>query len=92
MVYSASPASGQLLAAGVAVLYWAVLSVFALRELGHRPVVHVRSAPDATTPLQQLRQQLDEQLSEIRARIGRMEVVSDELAARWAGSRDDEDS
>ncbi|MFI6889952.1 hypothetical protein [Streptosporangium canum] len=87
MVYSASPAGGQLLAAGVAVLYWAVLSVFALRGIGRRPVVHVHSAPDVTTPLQQLRQQLDE----IRTRIARMEVAGDELAAGRAGSQDDED-
>ncbi|WP_051866165.1 hypothetical protein [Streptosporangium roseum] len=48
MVYSASPAAGQLLAAGVAVLYWAALSVFALRGIGRRPAVHVHSAPDVT--------------------------------------------
>jgi hypothetical protein len=92
MVYSASPVGGHLLATGVAVVYWAVLSVFVFRRIGRRPVVHVHSAPDVTTPLQQLRQQLDEQLSEVRARIGRVEVASDELAARRVGSRDDEDS
>lgn len=52
MVYSASPVTGQLLAAGIAVLYWAVLSVFAFRGLGRRPVVHVHQPPvtTATSP------------------------------------------
>ncbi|MEV4301415.1 hypothetical protein [Nonomuraea sp. NPDC049624] len=60
MVYSASPVNGRMLAAGITVLYWGVLSVFALRGLHRRPTVHVQSAPALTTALEQLRTRLDE--------------------------------
>ncbi|MEV7011935.1 hypothetical protein [Streptosporangium sp. NPDC051022] len=88
MVYSASPATGQLLAAGVAVLYWAVLSILAFRGVGRRPTVHVHqpTAPETTTTLEQLRQQVDERLGEIRTRLERIEADGDELAARRSGS------
>ncbi|MFF0249910.1 hypothetical protein [Streptosporangium sandarakinum] len=88
MVYSASPASGRLLAAGVAVAYWAVLSVLAFRGAGRRPVVQV-SAPASvpaseTTALLQLREQVSERLAELRVRLERVE-----LAARRSGPSDD---
>lgn len=84
MVYTASPAGGQLLAAGVAVLYWAVLSVFAFRGVGRRPAVHVHrpAVPDTTTSLEQLRRQVDERLGEIRTRLERVEASGDEPPAR----------
>ncbi|SDK32722.1 hypothetical protein [Nonomuraea jiangxiensis] len=89
MVYSASPANGRMLAAGIAVLYWGVLSVFALRGIRRRPTVHVHPAQAPTTALEQLRTRLDEQFGEVHARLTSIEAAAnDELAARRAESRD----
>ncbi|WP_181448689.1 hypothetical protein [Nonomuraea aridisoli] len=85
MVYSASPASGRMLAAGIAVLYWGVLSVFAFRGINRRPTVHVHPAPAPTTALEDLRAHIDEQFAEVRTRLTSMEAAAkDELAARRA--------
>ncbi|MFI9846003.1 hypothetical protein ACIHFD_53885 [Nonomuraea sp. NPDC051941] len=88
MVYSASPANGRLLAAGIAVLYWGVLSVFAFRGVGRRrPTVQVHPAPDVSTTLVQLRQYLNEQFEDVQARMTSIEAAAkDELAARRADS------
>jgi len=92
MVYSASPATGRMLATGVAIVYWALLSVFAFRGVGRRPTVHVHPGPDVTTALEQQRQQttqrLNEELKPVRERLERVEAVADELAARRARSED----
>jgi hypothetical protein len=89
MVYSASPASGRMLAAGTSVLYWGLLSVFALRGMRRRPTMHVHPAPPPTTALEQLRERLDEQFREVQARLTSMEAsVNDQLAARRAEQRD----
>ncbi|MGV9600718.1 hypothetical protein ACWDR1_29050 [Streptosporangium sandarakinum] len=88
MVYSASPAGGRLLATGVAIVYWAVLSVLAFRGAGRRPVVHVSTPAPASVPasetvaLQQLREQVNERLAELHVRLKRVEAASDELAPR----------
>jgi hypothetical protein len=86
MVYSASPAGGRMLATGIAVLYWAILSVFAFRGVGRRPAVHVHPGPDVLTALQQFRQQmtqrLDEEMEQVRDRLEHVEEAADELAAR----------
>jgi hypothetical protein len=65
MVYSATPDGGRMLATGIAVLYWGVLSVFALRGIHRRPTTHVHPAPPPTTALEQLRTRLDEQFGEV---------------------------
>ncbi|MEU5869868.1 hypothetical protein ABZ815_52520 [Nonomuraea sp. NPDC047529] len=89
MVHSASPAHGRMLAAGIAVLYWGVLSVFALRGLHRRPTVNIQPAPAPTTALEQLRTRLDEQFAEVHARLTNMEAsANDELATRRAEQRD----
>lgn len=89
MVYSASPTGGRMLAAGISVLYWGVLSVFALRGMRRRPTMHVHSAPPPTAALEQLRVRLDEQFGEVQARLTSMEAaVNDQLAARRAEQRD----
>ncbi|MEV0151672.1 MULTISPECIES: hypothetical protein [unclassified Nonomuraea] len=89
MVYSASPASGRMLAAGTSVLYWGVLSVFALRGMRRQPTMHVHPAPPPTTALEQLRARLDEQFGEVQTRLTSMEeALNDQLAARRAEQRD----
>jgi hypothetical protein len=85
MVYSATPASGRMLATGIAILYWGLLSVFALRGIHRRPTTHVHPAPPPTTALEQLRTRLDEQFGEVQTRLTSMEAaVNDQLAARRA--------
>ncbi|WP_052424131.1 hypothetical protein [Nonomuraea candida] len=85
MVYSASPAGGRMLATGIAVLYWGVLSVFALRGIHRRPTTHIHPTPPPTTALEQLRVRLDEQFGDVQARLTSMEAaVNDQLAARRA--------
>ncbi|MER7369047.1 hypothetical protein [Nonomuraea wenchangensis] len=89
MVYSATPAGGRMLATGIAVLSWGVLSVFALRGIHRRPATHVHPAPPPTTALEQLRTRLDEQFSEVQTRLTSMEAaVNDQLAARRAEQHD----
>jgi len=93
MVYSAAPVAGRMLAMGVAVLYWALLSVFAFRGVGRRrPAVHVHPGPDVVTALEQHRRQtiqhLNEELEPVRERLMRVEAVADELAARRARPED----
>ncbi|WP_219509697.1 hypothetical protein [Nonomuraea ceibae] len=78
-----------MLAAGIAVLYWGVLSVFALRGIRLRPPVHVHPAPAPTAALEQLRAHLDDQFGELHARLTGMEAAAnDELATRRADQRD----
>ncbi|MDQ0408722.1 hypothetical protein ABVB69_35160 [Streptomyces sp. NPDC000349] len=45
MVWSASPADGRTVATGIAVLAWTIASVFALRGLSLRPVIHTAFQP-----------------------------------------------
>jgi hypothetical protein len=45
MVWSASPDGGRTVAAGIAVLAWTIASVFALRGLCLRPVIHTAFQP-----------------------------------------------
>ncbi|MFH9677432.1 hypothetical protein ACH4L5_34915 [Streptomyces sp. NPDC017405] len=45
MVWSASPADGRTVATGIAVLAWTTASVFALRGLSLRPVIHTAFQP-----------------------------------------------
>ncbi|MFJ3728531.1 hypothetical protein ACIPYQ_39015 [Streptomyces sp. NPDC090045] len=45
MVWSASPADGRAVATGIAVLAWTIASVFALRGLSLRPVIHTVFQP-----------------------------------------------
>jgi hypothetical protein len=40
MIWSASPAGGRAAATGLAALMWALASIFALRGLTLRPIVH----------------------------------------------------
>ncbi|MGR6924299.1 hypothetical protein ACU635_59405 [[Actinomadura] parvosata] len=88
MVYSASPAGGRMLATGIAVLYWGVLSVFALRGIHRRPTTHAYPAPPPATALEQLRTRLDEQFGEVQTRLTSVEAaVNDQLAARRAEQR-----
>lgn len=46
MVWSASPADGRTVATGIAVLAWTIASVFALRGLSLRPVIHTAFQPN----------------------------------------------
>lgn len=75
MVHTASPASGQLLATGITVLYWAALSVLAFRGVGRRPAVHVHqtSTPAATmAPVTEQLKQMTERLGLMHERLDRM--------------------
>ncbi|MFE5596277.1 hypothetical protein [Streptomyces sp. NPDC056549] len=40
MIWSATPAGGRAAATGLAALMWALASIFALRGLSLRPIVH----------------------------------------------------
>ncbi|WP_406003427.1 hypothetical protein [Streptomyces sp. NBC_00829] len=45
MVWSAAPADGRTVATGIAVLAWTIASVFTLRGLSLRPVIHTAFQP-----------------------------------------------
>ncbi|MFF3666204.1 hypothetical protein [Microtetraspora malaysiensis] len=81
MVYAGSPPAGQALAAGVAVLAWAVLSLPVFAGIGRRPHTLV-NLPAPVTSGEAAVSLVREQVAEVRKRLERLEVASDEPAAR----------
>ncbi|MEU9888809.1 hypothetical protein [Sphaerisporangium sp. NPDC051011] len=78
MVYTASPPGSQWLAAGVTVMYWAVLSSFALSGLRRHPrtVISVQPPPVAPQPTDDLR----ENLAEATRRLEQLEAAANDPA------------
>ncbi|MEU6867764.1 hypothetical protein ABZ924_31785 [Streptomyces sp. NPDC046876] len=50
MIWSAAPAGGRAAATGLAALMWALASIFALRGLTLRPIVHNHPPPYRFNP------------------------------------------
>ncbi|MET8145698.1 hypothetical protein ABZU32_35805 [Sphaerisporangium sp. NPDC005288] len=86
MVYMASPPGSQWLAAGVTVMYWAVLSLFALSGLRRHPrtVISVQPSPAPPPPTDDLR----ENLAEATRRLEQLEAaVNDANRGDWPPPR-----
>ncbi|MEV0969647.1 hypothetical protein [Microtetraspora glauca] len=81
MVYAESPAAGQALAAGVAVLAWAVVSLPVFAGIGRRSRTLI-NLPAPVTSGETAVALVREQVAEMRERLNRLEVASDELSAR----------
>ncbi|WP_433346891.1 hypothetical protein ACQP25_28505 [Microtetraspora malaysiensis] len=81
MVYAGSPTAGQALAAGVAVLAWAVVSLPVFAGIGRRPHTLI-NLPAPVTSGETAVALVREQVAEARRRLDRLEVASDELATR----------